>query len=244
MPTKGDRLRERFPDELVKQRPGSALFAHRDACPGKACRETRDASKHMQFSYVEDEAVMTRLDDVLGLGGWQWKVEAVGADVVKGHLMVQWEPGAEWTTFQDFGYCGNGASGEPLKEAMTDAFRRCGRLIGIARYIYAGEVGASAPTSRPSPAARPAPSFQAQQREADEPDFGEEPPPFDALPGIAAGIFDAPVAGVCPVHGQPWRLVPAGVSKRTGEPYDAFHACPERGCRAKPAAEWIERHMT
>ena len=43
-------------------------------------------------------------------------------------------------------------------------------------------------------------------------------------------------AETCPVHNQPWQLVPAGVSKTSGKPYPAFWACPERGCREKPSA--------
>jgi hypothetical protein len=42
--------------------------------------------------------------------------------------------------------------------------------------------------------------------------------------------------GACPVHGVAFKLVPAGVSKKTGNPYDAFWSCPEMGCREKPAA--------
>lgn len=41
-------------------------------------------------------------------------------------------------------------------------------------------------------------------------------------------------AGVCPVHHVPWRTVPAGVSQKTGKPYAAFQACPERGCNERP----------
>ncbi len=46
--------------------------------------------------------------------------------------------------------------------------------------------------------------------------------------------------GVCPVHDTDWKLVPAGVSKKVtnadGSPkrYNAFWACPERGCNEKP----------
>lgn len=38
---------------------------------------------------------------------------------------------------------------------------------------------------------------------------------------------------VCPVHGLN-KVVPAGVSKKTGKPYDAFIACPAQGCNEKP----------
>ena len=42
------------------------------------------------------------------------------------------------------------------------------------------------------------------------------------------------VIATCPTHNQPWKLVPAGVSKKTGQPYNAFLACPVRGCDQRP----------
>lgn len=46
-------------------------------------------------------------------------------------------------------------------------------------------------------------------------------------------VRPAPVQG-CPVHNVPWKTVPAGVSKKTGNPYDAFQACPTQGCTQRP----------
>lgn len=40
--------------------------------------------------------------------------------------------------------------------------------------------------------------------------------------------------GECPIHGTPWRLVKAGVSKRTGKRYNAFWACSTQNCDVKP----------
>ena len=40
--------------------------------------------------------------------------------------------------------------------------------------------------------------------------------------------------GGCPVHDLAWSLVPAGVSNKTGKPYNAFYACPDRGCDERP----------
>lgn len=40
--------------------------------------------------------------------------------------------------------------------------------------------------------------------------------------------------GWCPVHEQDWKLVPAGVSQKSGKRYNAFWACPERGCTERP----------
>jgi len=38
----------------------------------------------------------------------------------------------------------------------------------------------------------------------------------------------------CPVHQVEWKLVPAGVSKRTGKAYSAFMVCPVKDCTEKP----------
>jgi len=42
------------------------------------------------------------------------------------------------------------------------------------------------------------------------------------------------MAGICPVHGEEFKFIPAGISKRTGKSYHGFWACPERGCKEKP----------
>jgi len=50
--------------------------------------------------------------------------------------------------------------------------------------------------------------------------------------------------GTCSVHGVPWVLKPAGVSKN-GSPYDAFYSCGVSGppwCKEKPAKAWVESH--
>lgn len=43
--------------------------------------------------------------------------------------------------------------------------------------------------------------------------------------------------GQCPVHHQPWKFVPAGISKKNGKAYSAFYACPEMGCDQRPPSE-------
>lgn len=42
---------------------------------------------------------------------------------------------------------------------------------------------------------------------------------------------------LCPIHGVEFKQIPAGVSKSTGKAYNAFWACPERGCREKPPGQ-------
>ena len=39
----------------------------------------------------------------------------------------------------------------------------------------------------------------------------------------------------CPIHGTEWRVIPAGVSKKTGKPYGEFKVCEDRDCKEKPA---------
>ena|SRR3990167_5766662 len=38
----------------------------------------------------------------------------------------------------------------------------------------------------------------------------------------------------CPTHDQPWRVIPAGVSKKTGRAYPAFKVCPVDKCKERP----------
>lgn len=59
-------------------------------------------------------------------------------------------------------------------------------------------------------------------------------PGYAPLPPMhAPAVPSAP--GVCPVHMVLWKTVPAGISKKTGNPYTAFMACPTTGCTQRPA---------
>jgi hypothetical protein len=40
--------------------------------------------------------------------------------------------------------------------------------------------------------------------------------------------------GLCPIHGVPWKVVPAGISTKTGKPYNSFQACQIQGCTQRP----------
>jgi hypothetical protein len=56
--------------------------------------------------------------------------------------------------------------------------------------------------------------------------------PLAALPPVQTTTVQT--NGVCPIHNAPWKTVPAGVSKKTGKPYDAFQACSIAGCDQRP----------
>jgi hypothetical protein len=47
-------------------------------------------------------------------------------------------------------------------------------------------------------------------------------------------------ADECPQHGR-WGVQPAGVSKRTGDAYDAFYTC-VKGCNNRPGRDWVENN--
>jgi hypothetical protein len=62
--------------------------------------------------------------------------------------------------------------------------------------------------------------------------MADAPQQQHAIPQAAPQHF-APIGWKCPEHGTS-RTVPAGVSQRTGQAYDAFVACGEFGCKQKP----------
>lgn len=55
----------------------------------------------------------------------------------------------------------------------------------------------------------------------------QQPAPVQAPPAFA------PMEWRCPQHGSS-RIVPAGISSRTGQPFQAFTVCGERTCDIKP----------
>jgi hypothetical protein len=61
-----------------------------------------------------------------------------------------------------------------------------------------------------------------------------EPGQFRPIATIGRPAAPAGTNGQCPVHGEQWKVVPPGVSRKTGKPYAEFRACPEPGCSEKP----------
>ena len=110
------------------------------------------------------------------------------------------------------------ALGESVNPDQTVAILTGLNRIAVALEQIALEMAANAPEKAQEP-------FRAVQ----------QPP---ALPSLSAplsapqGPF-APIGWRCPVHGGS-KVVPAGISAKTGMPYHAFVACPERGCYEKP----------
>ena len=59
--------------------------------------------------------------------------------------------------------------------------------------------------------------------------------PFLApLPPVQGQAQPQVVVDGCPIHHTPWKVVPAGISKKTGKAYDSFRACSTAGCDQRP----------
>jgi hypothetical protein len=180
----------------------------------------------MTFTYADARAVAQRLDDVLGLAGWQFEVKVAdpAAKVVHGTLIAVID--GVTTVRQDFGYPNSAQDDEPYKSAASDALRRCAAQIGVGRSLYASGTGASL-----SVAPRPlsVESVRVSQPSVSTSDVA-----------VAAAMLFA--EGECPDHRTAWSFKPAGISK-AGKEYNAFYACGGKSdgqfCKRKPSIAWV-----
>jgi hypothetical protein len=171
--------------------------------PGQVLQ--REGRAGMTFDYIEDETVMDRADAVLGLGKTSWEFSPVTDTCVKGTLIVTWPDGTV-SSYQDFGYSNRTDSDQHYKEAVSDAIRRLGRFIGIARYLYHKHSSAGPSSTRngngraagPPPAARPsAPARTSTDMPEFPDDFGTQ---SNVTPIRPAGNDN----NECPIHGVTW----------------------------------------
>ena len=188
--------------------------------------KTRPGRGGMTFTYADARAVAQRLDDVLGLAGWQFEVKVAdpAAKVVHGTLIAVID--GVTTVRQDFGYPNSAQDDEPYKSAASDALRRCAAQIGVGRSLYASGTGASL-----SVAPRP---LSVDSVKVSQPSVSTSDPV------IAAALLFA--EGECPEHRTAWQFKPAGVSKM-GKEYNAFYACSGKTdgqfCKRKPSIAWV-----
>jgi hypothetical protein len=199
------------------------------------------------FTYVSWSQVADRLDE--GTEPWSFAIMQLGPDWCHGRLTIGDR------SYENVGYAENADAEwkkEPYKDAVSDAFKRCAALAGVARYLYdkdspsgTGRV-ASPPPARPAAAPRPTvvrdmPPTDREgnlltRKDVDDP-YADLPPPWERE--------DFKNEDTCPDHELAWVLKPGGTSKTTGKPYDAFWACPsdERPfCKNKPSRAWQARH--
>lgn len=197
--------------------------------------KTRPGRAGMTFTYADARAVAQRLDDVLGLTGWQFEVDVadLARGVVKGSLAIVVE--GKTVIHEDFGYPNSTSDDEPLKSAASDALRRCAAQIGVGRSLYSPEKGIQTPARAQTPARSP----QIGKSEA-----LSTPSDDDILAAKAAMIFAQSATEDACSHGEAWSLKPGGISKASGKPYNPFwaasHKAPDGSwCKEKPSAKWV-----
>lgn len=200
------------PPEEVRQRQGARQ--HSGQCD-KPCRQP-----HMMLDYIDARFVYDRLDTVVGPENWQDRYEnCTFPNSVRGGIGVLVDMGdgsSQWVWKWDVGVA---SDIEPEKGAHSEALKRAAVHFGIARDLYArGERQAPAPQYQQD--AQPQQRPPVVQRAAQQPQ-----------PQVAGQQMQSPWA--CPMHGQ-FKVVPGGVSKRTGAAYDAFFSCTVQGCDQKP----------
>ena len=192
----------------------------------------------LTFTYADARAVAQRLDEVLGIVGWQFEVKVAdpARSVVHGSLTVIIE--GKVTIREDFGYPNSAQDDEPLKSAASDALRRCAAQVGIGRSLYSPDKGINT-------APRPAPSLSVAQIRVPEASSGLTEDQIVAAK--AAMLFAADSAdGECS-HGTAWTLKPGGIAKASGREYQPFwtasHKMPDGGfCKDKPSIKWLASH--
>jgi hypothetical protein len=92
-------------------------------------------NRALALAYVDARVIQDRLDDVLGVEGWQDDYECLEDGSVVCRLRLRL--GDEWVTKVDVG----GPSEQPdggdrLKAAFSDALKRAAVKFGVGRYLY------------------------------------------------------------------------------------------------------------
>lgn len=112
-----------------------ALAAPFDLHEVKFKPQVVSGNRALALAYVDARVIQDRLDDVLGVEGWQDEYECLpdGSVVCRLRLRI----GGEWVTKMDVG----GPSEQPdggdrLKAAFSDALKRAAVKFGVGRYLY------------------------------------------------------------------------------------------------------------
>jgi hypothetical protein len=126
------RSEERPPDVGAITRALSAPF---DAAEVKFKPAVVSGNRALALAYVDARVIQDRLDDVLGVMGWQdsYKILPDGSVMCRLRLKI----GEQWITKVDVG----GQSEQPdggdrTKAAFSDALKRAAVKFGVGRYLY------------------------------------------------------------------------------------------------------------
>src|SRR5947209_10312718 len=131
------------PKQVSEERPVSAevealtraLIAPFDPTEVKFKPGFVSGNRALALAYVDARVIQDRLDEVLGVEGWQDDYECLADGSVVCRLRLRL--GDEWVTKVDVG----GPSEQPdggdrLKAAFSDALKRAAVKFGVGRYLY------------------------------------------------------------------------------------------------------------
>jgi hypothetical protein len=126
--------RESTPDAAV-QTVTDALAEPFDPSEVRFKPAVVSGNRALALAYVDARVIQDRLDDVLGVAGWQDDYECLTDGSVVCRLRLRL--GEEWVTKVDVG----GPSEQPdggdrMKAAFSDALKRAAVKFGIGRYLY------------------------------------------------------------------------------------------------------------
>ncbi len=123
------------PDSTRVEELTAALAAPFDAHEVRFKPAVVSGNRALALAYVDARVIQDRLDDVLGVTGWQDEYECLPDGSVVCRLRLRL--GDEWITKMDVG----GQSEQPdegdrRKAAFSDALKRAAVKFGIGRYLY------------------------------------------------------------------------------------------------------------
>ncbi len=97
---------------------------------------SKDSTKAQIAYYIDARAVQHRLNTVLGVDGWNFTYKESEKDnSVHGRLEVR--VGKEIVVREDVGYPNSEDKQEMLKDAVSDALKRCAVHFGVGHFLYA-----------------------------------------------------------------------------------------------------------
>jgi hypothetical protein len=92
-------------------------------------------NRALAIAYIDARAVMDRLDEVAGVGGWSDAYDTLPDGSVVCRLSVR--IGKEWVTKVDVGSPSDQKdAGDKRKAAFSDALKRAAVKFGVGRYLY------------------------------------------------------------------------------------------------------------
>lgn len=133
---------DRVVDNKVIDNKGATLLVYIDARTARKELNEKFGFGNWQFSYTvnEDKSV----HGVLKVHQRKSMLAIMNEDKKAGRISEpEWDRMYEklfgidgWLEFHDVGYCSNSYSNEPLKDAVSDATKRCAVQVGIGAFLY------------------------------------------------------------------------------------------------------------